>query len=160
YVLLGDGEMAEGSVWEAANAALHHKLDSLCVVVDVNALGQSQHTQFEHRMDEIAARWKAFGWHAIVVDGHDISALLRAYDDARATAGRPTAILARTIKGKGLAAIEGKDGWHGKALKKGEETDKAVAELGRQFRDVSGQPEIRRPERSGRADAAPEYSKM
>src|SRR5262249_41859779 len=61
---------------------------------------------------------------------------------------------------KGLAAIEGKDGWHGKALKKGEETDKAVAELGRQFRDVSGQPEIRRPERSGRADAAPEYSKM
>jgi len=79
YVLLGDGEMAEGSVWEAASAALHHKLDTLCVVVDVNALGQSQHTQFEHRMDEIAAHWKAFGWHAIVVDGHDVTALLGAY---------------------------------------------------------------------------------
>jgi transketolase len=161
YVLLGDGEMAEGSVWEAANAALHHRLDSLCVVVDVNALGQSQHTQFEHRMDEIAGRWQAFGWHAIVVDGHDIAALRRAFAEARATSGRPTAILARTVKGKGLAAIEGKDGWHGKALKKGEEADKAVAELRRQLADVpEGRPEIRAPERTGRPDPPPDYAKM
>src|SRR5262249_38155056 len=138
----------------------YQKLDNLCAVVDVNALGQSQHTQFEHHMDVIAARWKAFGWHAIVVDGHDIPALVGAYDEARATAGRPTVILARTIKGKGLAAIEGKDGWHGKALKKGEETDKAVAELRSQMRNVSGKPGIRKPERTGRPDAAPDYSKM
>jgi transketolase len=160
YVLLGDGEMAEGSVWEAANAALHHKLDSLCVVVDVNGLGQSQHTQFDHRMDEIAARWKAFGWHAMVVDGHDVPALLRAYEEARATSGRPAVVLARTIKGKGIAAIEGKDGWHGKALKKGEEADNAVAELRKQFRDAAGAPEIQRPEPSGRAEAGADYAKI
>src|SRR6187401_257745 len=77
YVLLGDGEMAEGSVWEAANVAVYHKLDNLCAVIDVNALGQSQATQFGHNMDEIAARWKAFEWHTVVVDGHDIPALLR-----------------------------------------------------------------------------------
>ena len=73
YVLLGDGEMAEGSVWEAANVAVHYKLDNLCAVIDVNALGQSQATQFSHHMDAIAARWKAFDWHTIVVDGHDIT---------------------------------------------------------------------------------------
>src|SRR6476619_3363258 len=92
YVLLGDGEMAEGSVWEAADIAVYQKLDNLCGIIDVNALGQSQHTQFDHNMDEIAARWKAFEWHTIVVDGHDIPSLLKAYDDARATKGRPTMI--------------------------------------------------------------------
>ena len=147
-------------MWEAANAALHHKLDSLCVVVDVNGLGQSQHTQFDHRMDEIGARWKAFGWHAMVVDGHDVPALLRAYEEARATSGRPAVVLARTIKGKGIAAIEGKDGWHGKALKKGEEADNAVAELRKQFRDAAGAPEIQRPEPSGRAEAGADYAKI
>src|SRR6187431_86391 len=71
YVLLGDGEMAEGSVWEAADIAVYHKLDNLCAVIDVNALGQSQQTQFGHNMDGIARRWQAFDWHTIVVDGHD-----------------------------------------------------------------------------------------
>src|SRR4029450_5672215 len=113
YVLLGDGEMAEGSVWEAANVAVYHRLDNLCAVIDVNALGQSQHTQFGHHMDEIAARWKAFEWHTIVVDGHDVQALLNAYDEARATKGRPTMILARTLKGKGLWGIEGRAGGAG-----------------------------------------------
>src|SRR4030095_5317839 len=75
YALLGDGEMAEGSVWEAANIALYHKLDNLCGIIDVNALGQSRHTQFDHHLDEIAARWNAFGWHTLTVDGHDVAAL-------------------------------------------------------------------------------------
>ena len=79
YVLLGDGEMAEGSVWEAANAAVYYKLDNLCGIIDVNGLGQSMPTQFNHDMETIGARWKAFGWHAIIVDGHDIEALLRGY---------------------------------------------------------------------------------
>ena len=130
--------MAEGSVWEAADIALHYKLDNLCGVIDVNGLGQSQATQFGHQMDAIAARWTAFGWHTIVVDGHDIPALLKAFAEARATKGRPTMVLARTLKGKGLAAIEGKDGWHGKALKKGEEADKAIAELEKQMVDAGG----------------------
>ena len=162
YVLLGDGEMAEGSVWEAANAALHFKLDNLCGIIDVNALGQSQGTQFGHDMDAIASRWTAFGWHTIVVDGHDIQALLDAYGEARKTSGRPTMILARTLKGKGVALVEGRDGWHGKPLKKGEETDKAIAELEAQM--VSGAPKpggIPKPSSLGHPPAAPpDYSKL
>jgi len=160
YVLLGDGEMAEGSVWEAGDMAVYHKLDNLCAVIDVNGLGQSQHTQFGHNMDEIAARWKAFEWHTIVVDGHDVQALLNAYAEARATKGKPAMILARTIKGKGLAAIEGKDGWHGKALKKGEEADKAVAELEKQMVAGAGKPDIAGPRSKGRPEAPAEYSKI
>src|SRR4051812_20854562 len=160
YVLLGDGEMAEGSVWEAANVAVYHKLDNLCAVIDVNALGQSQHTQFGHNMEEVAARWRAFEWHTIVVDGHDVQALLKGYDEARATKGRPTMILARTLKGKGLAAIEGKDGWHGKALKKGKEADDAVAELEKQMVPGASNPEISGPRSSSRAAARPDYGKM
>ena len=143
YVLLGDGEMAEGSVWEAASVGLHYKLDNLCAIIDVNALGQSQPTQLKHDMEAIAGRWTAFGWNAIVVDGHDVPALLQAFNAARATKGRPTVLLARTLKGKGVAAIEGKDGWHGKALKKGEEADKAIAELESQF--VKGAPALTIP---------------
>jgi transketolase len=160
YVLLGDGEMAEGSVWEAANAGIHYKLDNLCVVIDVNALGQSQHTQFSHNMDEIAARWKAFEWHTIVVDGHDMEAIVRALAEAASTKGRPTVILARTLKGKGLAAIEGKDGWHGKALKKGEEADKAIAELEKQLVPGAAKPDIPGPRSKSRPDPAPDYSKV
>lgn len=160
YVLLGDGEMAEGSVWEAGNVAVHYQLDNLCAVIDVNALGQSQATQFGHNMDEIAARWKAFEWHTIVVDGHDIQAILNAFDEARKTKGRPTMILARTLKGKGLSAIEGKDGWHGKTLKKGEETDKAIAELERQMVGGASKPEISGPRSQSRPEAAADYARM
>ena len=160
YVLLGDGEMAEGSVWEAADVALYHKLDNLCGIVDVNALGQSRHTQFEHRMDEIAARWNAFGWHTLIVDGHDVEALLHAFAAARAAKNNPTMILARTIKGKGVAAVEGKDGWHGRAFKKGEEVDKAIAELKTQLVPGGSSPSIPPPAAKQRASAAPDYSKI
>ena len=162
YVVLGDGEMAEGSVWEAANAALHFKLDNLCGIVDVNALGQSQRTQFAHDMQAIAGRWSAFGWHTIVVDGHDVDALLEAYDEARNTKERPTMIVARTLKGKGVSLVEDKDAWHGKPFKKGEEADKAIAELEAQM--IAGAPkpaEIRKPTSHGHPPAAPpDYSKL
>jgi transketolase len=133
YVLLGDGESAEGSVWEAANVASLDKLETLCGITDVNALGQSRPTMFAHDMAQYERRWKAFGWHAIVVDGHDLPAILDALDEAKRTNGQPTMILARTIKGKGVSFVEGKDGWHGKPFKKGEELDRALAELERQF---------------------------
>jgi transketolase len=133
YVLLGDGESAEGSVWEAADVAAFDALDNLCGVTDVNAFGQSRQTMWRHDMEQFARRWRAFGWHPIVVDGHDVSALLDAYAEARATKGRPTMILARTIKGKGVSFAEGRDGWHGRAFKKGEELDRALAELRQQF---------------------------
>ncbi len=133
YVLLGDGESAEGSVWEAADVAAIDKLDNLCGITDVNALGQSRPTMFEHDMSQFAARWSAFGWHTIVVDGHDLNALLDAYAEARRTQGRPTMILARTVKGKGVSFVEGQNGWHGKPFKKGEELDRALGELETQF---------------------------
>ncbi len=140
YVLLGDGECAEGSVWEAASVASAYKLDSLCGITDVNAFGQSGPTQWQHDTEPLASRWRAFGWHVLTVDGHDVVEILEAFDKARQTRGRPTMIVARTIKGKGISLMEGKDGWHGKALKKGEELDKALAELQLQFVSEEGPP--------------------
>jgi len=132
YVLLGDGESAEGSVWEAANVAARDRLDNLCAMTDVNRLGQSQPTMWQHDMGQFERRWQAFGWNAIVIDGHDIAAILDALDKARSTKGQPTMILARTEKGKGVSFTEGKDNWHGKAFKK-DELEKAVAELEQQI---------------------------
>jgi transketolase len=133
YVVLGDGESAEGSVWEAADVGAIDALANLCAITDVNGLGQSRPTMWQHDMDQFARRWRAFGWHAIVIDGHDMTAILDALAEARSTKGQPTMILARTIKGKGVSFVEGKEGWHGKAFKKGEEMDRAIAELERQF---------------------------
>ena len=133
YVLLGDGESAEGSVWEAANVAALDKLDNLCGITDVNALGQSRPTMWQHDMGQFERRWKAFGWHAIVIDGHDLTQILDAFAEARSTKGQPTMILARTEKGKGVSFVEGKDGWHGRPFKKGDELDRAIAELEKQF---------------------------
>ena len=129
YVLLGDGETAEGSVWEAANVASSFALDSLCAIIDVNGLGQSRATQLDHDIDAYVARWRAASWHVVAIDGHDLTQVLSALDEARAAKGRPTMIVAKTIKGKGISFVEGKQGWHGKALKKGKELDTAIAEL-------------------------------
>jgi transketolase len=160
YVLLGDGEMAEGSVWESASIGQFQKLDNLCAIIDVNGLGQSRATQLDHSMQAIAARWQAFGWEALIVDGHDVAELLAAFGKARATRGRPTVIVAKTLKGKGVSWIEGKDGWHGKALKKGEETDKAIAELKAQFVDAPGKPTIPPPPASAREESKVDLSKL
>jgi transketolase len=167
YVLLGDGESAEGSVWEAADVAVMDKLDNLCGITDVNALGQSRPTMWQHDMEEFARRWRAFGWHAIIVDGHDLDALLDALAEARVTRGRPTMILARTIKGKGVSFVEGKEGWHGKTFKKGEELDRALAELETQFvpdppgidivREIARPPARSRPPEAVKPPAPPAY---
>lgn len=132
YVLLGDGEAAEGAVWEAAEVAAYYKLDNLCATVDVNRLGQSQPTMMEHDLETYRLRWSAFGWHTLVVDGHDVEALLDAYEQAAATSGRPTVILARTLKGKGIPAAENKDGYHGKALS-AKEAEEAIRDLERRL---------------------------
>jgi transketolase len=160
YVLLGDGEMAEGSVWESASVGEYQKLDNLCGIIDVNGLGQSRATQLNHAMDAIAARWQAFGWNAIVVDGHNVTELLAAFKKARETRGRPAMILARTLKGKGVSWIEGKDGWHGKALKKGDETDKAIAELKKQFVEGAPKPSITPPPAKQHAELKADLSKL
>ncbi|HEV8535764.1 MAG TPA: transketolase [Candidatus Limnocylindria bacterium] len=128
WVLVGDSETAEGSIWEAFDAAGHEELGNLIAILDVNRLGQRGPTELEWNMGVYAARVRAFGIDPIVIDGHDLAEIDDAYTRA-AAAGRPTAILARTIKGKGVSFIEDKEGWHGKALDP-ESAQKALAELG------------------------------
>lgn len=138
YVVLGDGESVEGSVWEAVEIARQYQLDNLCAIVDINRLGQSDPTMLQHDLESYRARWSGFGWHAIVVDGHEIAALVQAFGEAVATKGRPTVLLAKTLKGKGISFIQDKPDWHGKPLKKGEEADRAIAELSQQLRSNNG----------------------
>lgn len=127
YVLLGDGESAEGSVWEALAFASYYKLDNLCAIFDVNRLGQSDPTMIQHHLEVYEHRLKAFGWHALVIDGHDLGAVTYAYEEAARTKDKPTAIIARTFKGRGIPGIEDQENWHGKAL--GDKTADAVAHL-------------------------------
>ncbi|MGA5438559.1 transketolase [Streptomyces griseoincarnatus] len=127
WVLCGDSELAEGSVWEAAEQAAYENLDNLTAIVDVNRLGQRGPTRHGHDLDAYARRFQAFGWHTVEVDGHDVDAVDRAYGEALSTRGQPTAILARTLKGKGVEAVQDREGLHGKPLPEAED---AIAELG------------------------------
>jgi transketolase len=145
YVLMGDGESVEGSVWEAAENARQAGLDNLCAIIDVNRLGQSDPTMLQHDMEAYRLRWSGFGWHAIVVDGHDIAALLSAFQEAATTKGRPTVLLAKTYKGRGISFVENSPDWHGKPLKKGDETQNALDELSRQMKPANGQVQIKKP---------------
>jgi len=129
YVLLGDGEMAEGQIWEAAEFAGHYKLDNLTVFADVNALGQSEPTMYQHDMEIYRRKFESEGFAAEVIDGHDVTAVLAALDRAKATRGRPQAILARTVKGHGVSFCAGKEHWHGKAFSK-DELAIALKEIG------------------------------
>src|SRR5213593_535030 len=132
WVLCGDSETAEGSVWEAFDHAGHEGLSNLTAIVDVNRLGQRGPTELEWDMGAYAARARAFGVDPIVIDGHDIAEIDDALGRARG-AERPTAVLARTIKGKGVSFLENKEGWHGKALDP-EQAKQAIAELGGETR--------------------------
>ena len=128
WVLCGDSEMAEGSMWEAAEAASYWGLDKVCAIVDVNRLGQSVPTRLEWNLDAYRRRFEAFDWHVIELeDGHDVNAVDAAYDEAKANTGRPTVILAKTRKGRGVKAVEDQEGKHGKAVPDWEE---AIEELG------------------------------
>jgi transketolase len=130
YTLLGDSEVAEGSVWEAAELAAYHKVDNLVAIVDVNGLGQSGATQHGHDTTALAAKFRAFGWHAVELNGHDIAEIQRALAEARKTPAKPTALIARTDKGHGVSFLSGKDGWHGKPIPRGPDLDRALAEIG------------------------------
>ncbi|HUA83607.1 MAG TPA: transketolase [Bryobacteraceae bacterium] len=132
YVLMGDGETAEGSVWEAAHSSAHYRLDNLCATVDINRLGQSDPTMDGYDIDAYRRRFEAFGWNAIAVDGHDLDALLAAYGAAGETRDRPTVVLARTIKGKGIPGEEDKNGFHGRPLPADQER-KIVGDLRREI---------------------------
>ncbi len=128
YVMLGDGELAEGQVWEAAMAASHYKADNLCAIIDQNGL---QIDGFIHEIMSsypIPDKWRGFGWHVIEINGHDYKAISSAYDEAEKIKGRPTVIVAKTIKGKGVSFMENQVDWHGKSPSK-DEAERALAEL-------------------------------
>jgi transketolase len=127
WCLCGDSELAEGSTWEAFEHAAFAGLDNLTAILDINRLGQRGETMHGWDLASYRRRVEAYGWAAIEIDGHDVEAIDRAYEEARSTTGRPTAIIARTIKGKGVKAVENKDGWHGKPL---DDPESAIEELG------------------------------
>jgi transketolase len=130
FVLTGDGELAEGQIWEAANFASHENLDNLIAILDINRLAQSQETMFGHDISKYVNRFQGFGFEVIAIDGHDLNEIDKAYDTAtKSTNGKPHAIIAKTLKGKGISFLENKDNWHGKPLKK-DELQKALEELG------------------------------
>ncbi len=129
YVLTGDGELAEGQIWEAAAFAAHYNLDNLTVICDINRLGQSEPTMYQHDMERYRLKFESEGFDTQVIDGHDVAAVLAALDRAKAVKGKPQAIVARTIKGHGFSLVADKLNWHGKPFSK-EQLAAAIAELG------------------------------
>ncbi len=128
YCLLGDGEIQEGSVWEAAMTAAHHKLDHVCAIVDYNKVQENGPTNEIKNLEPLVSKWDSFGWNVIEVNGHDCHDVMGALDQAATVKDRPTVIIANTVKGKGISFMEGKHQWHGKAPK-GDDLQKARNEL-------------------------------
>jgi len=146
YVLMGDSETAEGSVWEAFDKASHYQLDNLCALIDMNRLGQSGPTELGWYAEAYVARARAFGWHALALDGHDLGAIDRALAEAQATTGKPTCLIFKTEKGRGYSAVANKEGWHGKPFSEAQARE-AIQELGgeRDLRFQPRPPEARKP---------------
>jgi transketolase len=128
YCLLGDGELQEGQVWEAVMTAAHYKLANVCAIVDYNNLQIDGTVEEVMGLHPIADKWQAFDWHVISIDGHDIEQVLAAYDEAASVKDKPSVIIAKTVKGKGVSFMENVAGWHGRAPKE-DELAKALAEL-------------------------------
>lgn len=128
YCLMGDGEINEGQIWEAAMSAGFRRLDNLCGILDRNDVQQDGKTQKIKDIEPVRAKWECCGWNVVEIDGHNIKLVLDAYDEAEKIKGKPTLILAHLIKGKGVSFMEGDPAWHGKAPNK-EELEKALKEL-------------------------------
>ncbi len=163
YVLLGDSEMAEGSQWEALQIAAHYQLSNLVGVLDVNRLGQRGETMFGWDLSAYEKRISAFGWHTILLDGHSIPEILKAYGQALREKNRPVMLIAKTIKGKGFSFWENKNGWHGTSLDRGRLRE-ALKELGQVDKSIRGEmapPEDLQPEgpQGGKIESAVDYPK-
>ncbi len=137
YCLLGDGETEEGNVWEAAMSAAKFKLDNLLAIVDWNGLQGGVTLEVMPSLEPYVDKWVAFGWHVIDIPGHDIPALLGAYQEARQTAGKPTVIIARTVKGKGVSFMENRPEWHSGKLE-GEQLEQARREIAARLEALKG----------------------
>jgi transketolase len=144
YALLGDGELQEGEVWEAAMCAAHHKLDNLCAIIDYNKLQSDDRNDAIMRLEPLAAKWRAFDWAVVDVDGHDIGQILAALRRASATQGRPAIIIAHTVKGKGVPYMENIPHWHGSVKLTRAQAEEALGALGavrgeiKELLDVAG----------------------
>ena len=128
YCLLGDGELQEGQVWEAIMTAAHYKLDNVCAVVDYNGLQIDGNVENVMGIAPLADKWRSFNWHVIECDGHDVSQMMAAYEEAKQTKGKPSVIIMKTVKGKGVSFMENVAGWHGK-VPNAEELQKALDEI-------------------------------
>ena len=129
YALMGDGEQEEGQIWEAAMSAAHYKLDNLCAIVDFNGFQINGAVTDIMNIEPLTKKWDAFGWHVMMIDGHDMGQIVKALDDAENIKGQPTMIIARTVKGKGVSIFEGKYQYHGMPPSD-EELKKSLEELG------------------------------
>jgi transketolase len=136
YALLGDGELQEGEVWEGAMCAAHHGLDNFCAVIDYNKLQSDARNDEIMRLEPLAAKWRAFDWAVAEIDGHDIATILKTFRRAGATHGRPSVIIAHTIKGKGVPYMENKPAWHGSVKLTREQADEALTALGTPRKDI------------------------
>jgi transketolase len=128
YCLLGDGEIQEGNIWEAAMAGSHFKCDNLCAILDYNGFQIDGKVCDIMELEPLVAKWQSFGWHVVEINGHDIKQILAAYGEAKTTKGKPTIIIAHTIKGKGVSFMENVCDFHGRAPTK-QEAEKALKEL-------------------------------
>ena len=128
FCLMGDGEIQEGSVWEAAMTSSHHKLDNVCAIVDYNQVQENGLVSEIKNLEPLTKKWESFGWHVLSINGHDFDALIKALDEAEVTKGKPTVIIANTVKGKGVEFMELKAAWHGKAPN-AEQLKAAIQEL-------------------------------
>lgn len=154
FVLMGDGETAEGSVWEAFALAANLKADNLVAIIDINRLGQSRETMYGHDIRSYARKVEAFGWEAIVVeDGHDVEQMTKALEQAVEVVGKPACILAKTFKGGGLSAISDKDDWHGKAIMPGKGLEEALEDVSKDLMQTPPQPAIARPQPTNYKDS-------
>jgi len=138
YTLLGDGELQEGEVWEAAMAAVHHKLDNFCALIDYNKLQSDNTNAAIMGLEPLADKWRAFGWDVAEIDGHDIPQILGALRKAGATRGRPSLIIAHTIKGKGVPYMENIPAWHGSVKLTDAQAREALTALGANTTEIEG----------------------
>lgn len=136
YVMLGDGELQEGEIWEGAMCAAHYMLDNLCAIIDYNKMQSDDLNENVMGLESLYAKWEAFNWHVIEIDGHDFEQIESAFEQAKETKGKPTVIIAHTIKGKGVSFMEGQPAWHGSVTLRPEELEQALRDLGTPEEDI------------------------
>lgn len=138
FVMLGDGEMQEGEVWETAQCAAHYKLDNLTAILDYNKMQSDDLNENILGLEPLGDKWRSFGWHVIEIDGHDMDAIEKAINEAKSTTSIPTLILAHTLKGKGVSFMEGYPTWHGSVTMSFDDTERSLIDLGVDKDDITG----------------------